>query len=54
LRSEDLDARFPGLLDCVLKAAEHADLLSDADRATLDSVVAASAAADAPESPVVA
>lgn len=50
LRRQDLEARFPGLLDCVLKAAEHDGSLDGADRATLDSVVAAAAAG----SPVVA
>ena len=44
LRREDLEARFPGLLDCVLKAADHADLLSDDGTSTLDGVVAAAAA----------
>src|ERR1700745_3322795 len=34
LRREDLEARFPGLLDCVLKAAERADVLRDDDAAT--------------------
>src|ERR1700761_5475585 len=29
LRREDLETRFPGLLDCVLKAAERADVLRD-------------------------
>jgi DNA-binding transcriptional ArsR family regulator len=50
LRRQDLEARFPGLLDCVLKAAGHAELLDDADRAALDSVVAAPPPADVPES----
>jgi DNA-binding transcriptional ArsR family regulator len=54
LRREDLEARFPGLLACVLKAAEHDDLLDAAGRATVASVVAAPVAADAPDSPVVA
>jgi DNA-binding transcriptional ArsR family regulator len=52
LRRGDLDARFPGLLDCVLKAAEHAALLGDADRATLHSVVAVPVLAHAPDSGV--
>lgn len=50
LRRDDLESRFPGLLDCVLKAAEYDDLLHEAGRATVESVVAA----DAPDSPVVA
>jgi DNA-binding transcriptional ArsR family regulator len=54
LRRADLEARFPGLLDCVLKAAAHAEVLDAAGRAAVDSVVAAPDAADAPESPVVA
>jgi DNA-binding transcriptional ArsR family regulator len=54
LRRQDLEARFPGLLDCVLKAAGHAELLDDAGRAALDSVVAAPPPADVAESPVVA
>ena len=41
LRRADLDVRFPGLLDCVLKAAGHADLLDDAGQAAVDSVVVA-------------
>ena len=57
LRREDLDARFPGLLDCVLKAAHHAELLDDVDRTTLESVVpvpVVPAVPAEPESPVVA
>ena len=54
LRRADLDARFPGLLDCVLKAAEHADLLDDSGQAALDSVVVAPRAPDVPAGPVVA
>ena len=54
LRRADLEARFPGLLDCVLKAAEHADVLDVDAEATLDSVVAAAAAPAASESPAVA
>jgi DNA-binding transcriptional ArsR family regulator len=54
LRRADLEARFPGLLGCVLKAAAHAEVLDAAGRAAVDSVVAAPDAADAPESPVVA
>ena len=54
LRRADLETRFPGLLDCVLKAAEHAEVLDAADRAAVDSVLAAPDAADAPERPVVA
>jgi DNA-binding transcriptional ArsR family regulator len=41
LRRADLDARFPGLLDCVLQAARHSDLLDDAGQAALDRVVVA-------------
>jgi DNA-binding transcriptional ArsR family regulator len=52
LRRPDLEARFPGLLDCVLQAARHAELLDDAERAALDSVVAAPPPADAAQSPV--
>jgi DNA-binding transcriptional ArsR family regulator len=51
LRREDLESRFPGLLDCVLKAAERADLLDGSDAATLDGVVAA---VGAPQSGAVA
>jgi DNA-binding transcriptional ArsR family regulator len=51
LRREDLDARFPGLLDCVLKAAQHAEVLDPDGTATLDSVVAATSAARAVQSP---
>src|SRR6185312_15395360 len=54
LRLADLDSRFPGLLDCVLKAAEHADVLDGAGEATLDGVVAAATASAAAESPAVA
>lgn len=58
LRRADLDARFPGLLDCVLTAAEHGEAPLDADgTATLASVVAATAAtpaAGAAQSPLVA
>ena len=54
LRRADLEARFPGLLDCVLKAAEHADVLDVDAEATLDTVVAAAAAPAASESPAVA
>ena len=53
LRRDDLESRFPGLLDCVLKAAEHDDVLSDDDRATLESVVAATGTADASKRHVV-
>lgn len=45
LRSADLEARFPGLLDCVLKAADGSDLLDGTDAASLDGVVAAASAA---------
>ena len=54
LRRADLDSRFPGLLDCVLEAAEHADVLDGAGEATLDGVVAAATAPAASESPAVA
>jgi DNA-binding transcriptional ArsR family regulator len=55
LRRQDLESRFPGLLDCVLKAADHADLLDGADAtSTLDGVVAAATAADAPQGSAVA
>ena len=53
LRRADLAARFPGLLNCVLKAAEHADLLGDTGQATAAGVVAAASAA-VPDSAVVA
>jgi len=53
LRRADLDARFPGLLNCVLKAAEHADLLGD-DEETVGSVVVGSGVADGPKSSAVA
>ena len=43
LRRSDLETRFPGLLNCVLRAAAHADLLDQADAKTLDEVVAAGA-----------
>src|ERR1700761_6692603 len=54
LRRGDLDARFPGLLQTILQAAEHADVLDVDAEATLDSVVAAAAAPAASESPAVA
>jgi DNA-binding transcriptional ArsR family regulator len=54
LRRADLEARFPGLLDCVLKAADHSDLLEGTDAASLDSVVAAASTADASQTSVVA
>jgi DNA-binding transcriptional ArsR family regulator len=54
LRREDLETRFPGLLDCVLKAAAHADLLSDDGERTLDGVVAAATGAGAPSGGAVA
>src|ERR1700759_4223444 len=54
LRRADLETRFPGLLDCVLKAAEHADVIDVDGEATLDSVVAAAGAPAASESPAVA
>jgi DNA-binding transcriptional ArsR family regulator len=54
LRRADLDARFPGLLDCVLKAAGQVDLLDDASQAAVDSVVVAASAADVPSRRVVA
>jgi DNA-binding transcriptional ArsR family regulator len=57
LRREDLDARFPGLLDCVLKAAQHGQSLDADGKATLESVVAAASAAPAAgsvQSPAVA
>ena len=61
LRRADLDARFPGLLDCVLKAAENGEAPLDADgTVTLDRVVAAApataagSAAGPAESPLVA
>jgi DNA-binding transcriptional ArsR family regulator len=54
LRREDLESRFPGLLDCVLKAADHAELLDGTDASTLDGVVAAATAADAPQGSAVA
>ena len=47
LRREDLEARFPGLLDCVLKAADHADLLRELGTTSLDAVVAVASAASA-------
>jgi DNA-binding transcriptional ArsR family regulator len=52
LRRADLEARFPGLLDSVLKAADHADLLDGATSASLEDV--ATAAAGAPQSSAVA
>lgn len=51
LRRADLEARFPGLLDCVLKAADHAELLSADGVSTLDDVVAAATAATAAGGP---
>ena len=55
LRRDDLEARFPGLLDCVLKAADHAELLDGTAASTLDGVVVAAAAvADAPQRSAVA
>ena len=54
LRREDLEARFPGLLDCVLKAADHAELLDGTEASTLGGVVAPAAAADAPQRSAVA
>ncbi|HEY2316862.1 MAG TPA: helix-turn-helix domain-containing protein [Solirubrobacteraceae bacterium] len=45
LRREDLEARFPGLLECVLKAADHVDLLGEPGATSLDGVVAAASAA---------
>jgi DNA-binding transcriptional ArsR family regulator len=44
LRREDLETRFPGLLDCVLKAAGREDPLDDARRATVNGVVVAASA----------
>jgi DNA-binding transcriptional ArsR family regulator len=54
LRRGDLEARFPGLLDCVLKAAEHADLLHEGSEVALGSVVVGSGVTDAPHSSAVA
>jgi DNA-binding transcriptional ArsR family regulator len=54
LRREDLEARFPGLLDCVLRAAAHAELLDDGDATTLPGVVAAATPASPSQSSVVA
>jgi DNA-binding transcriptional ArsR family regulator len=54
LRRDDLEARFPGLLGCVLKAAEHADLLHDGGEDALGSVVLGSGVSDAPTSSAVA
>jgi DNA-binding transcriptional ArsR family regulator len=54
LRRDDLEARFPGLLACVLKAAEHADLLHDGSEDPLGSVVVGSGVSPAPASSVVA
>jgi DNA-binding transcriptional ArsR family regulator len=54
LRRADLEARFPGLLDCVLKAAEHDELLDEGGQATVESIVAAVIAADTPAGTVVA
>lgn len=58
LRRDDLESRFPGLLDCVLKAAEHADLLHDpaaeAVPVPAHSVVMGSGVAGTPPSSVVA
>ncbi|HTU98102.1 MAG TPA: helix-turn-helix transcriptional regulator [Solirubrobacteraceae bacterium] len=54
LRRADLDARFPGLLDCVLKAAEHADVIAVDSEASLESVVAAAVAPGTADSPAVA
>lgn len=46
LRRADLEARFPGLLDSVLKAADHANVLEDPDATTLEHVVAAAGASE--------
>ncbi|HYZ81703.1 MAG TPA: helix-turn-helix transcriptional regulator [Solirubrobacteraceae bacterium] len=54
LRRQDLEVRFPGLLDCVLKAADHSDLLAGTDATSLDGVVAAASAAGASQPSVVA
>ena len=54
LRREDLETRFPGLLDCVLRAAAHADLLDEGGTSTLDGVVAAASAPGPSQSTAVA
>jgi DNA-binding transcriptional ArsR family regulator len=54
LRRGDLEARFPGLLDCVLKAAEHADLLNDTAEDGVGSVIVGSRVAGAPHGSAVA
>ena len=46
LRRADLEARFPGLLDCVLKAADHANVLEGPEATTLERVVAAAGASE--------